>query len=123
MDGLLDVSKTGNYDDWVAFFSQAVHDQALEGLQTIRSLLDLKESMVSELRNAGARGSAIEIAENLIGYPIIDVPTVKAMIGRSFETANKAVARLVEQGILAEITGRQMNRLFACERVLQVIRA
>jgi Fic family protein len=61
MDGLLDVSKTGNYEDWVAFFSQAVHDQAAEGLQTISRLLELKESIVHELRAARVRGSAIEM--------------------------------------------------------------
>jgi hypothetical protein len=56
----------------------------------------------------------------LIGYPVIDVPTAREMIGKSFEAANQAVLRLVEFGLLREITGRKMNRLFACDRVLRI---
>lgn len=52
----------------------------------------------------------IEIAELLIGYPVIDVPRVRVLIGKTFEAANQAVAKLVAEGILTEITGRRQNR-------------
>ena len=77
--------------------------------------------MVAELRSEGDRGSTLQIAENLIGYPVIDVPTARQMIGRTFQAANQAIARLVERGLLREITGRPQNRLFACERVLTIV--
>ncbi len=119
IDGLLEVSVTGNFSPWVEFFSEAIRAQAEDGIVTIRELLTIREEMVKQLRAVGVRGSALQIAENLVGYPVIDVPTARHMIGRSFEAANQAVARLVELGHLREITGRKINRLFVCERVLR----
>ncbi|PZG10632.1 Fic family protein [Micromonospora craterilacus] len=120
ISGLFEVTLTGDFNPWVELFSEAVRSQAEDGILTIRELLNQRDLMVSELREAGFRGSGLHIAENLIGYPIIDVPTVRDMIGRSFEAANQAVARLVDFGLLREITGKKMNRLFVCDRVLRI---
>jgi len=121
ISGLYNVTVTGDFSPWVEFFSSAVRSQAEEGMMTIRNLLRLREEMVARLRADGLRGSAIQIAENLIGYPIIDVPTARNMVGTSFEAANTAVARLVAAGLLREITGKKTNRLFACDPVLRII--
>lgn len=120
ISGLFQVTLTGDFNPWVELFSEAVRSQAEDGILTIRELLSQRDTMVGELREAGFRGSALHIAENLIGYPVIDVPTVRAMIGKSFQAANQAVARLVEFGLLREITGKNMNRLFVCDRVLRI---
>lgn len=120
IDGLLQVSIDGNFSPWVELFSEAIRCQAEENVMTIRELLSLKEDMVRELRESGFRGSGIQIVENLIGYPLIDVRTVQQMIGKSFEAANSAVARLVNFGLLREITGRKQGRIFACPRVLEI---
>lgn len=117
---LYDVTLTGDFNPWVEFFSEAVRVQASDGVLTIRELLAVRAEMVQLLRSEGVRGSALEVVENLIGYPIIDVSTIREMIGRSFEAANQAVARLVQFGILREVTGRRKNRLFACDRVLRI---
>lgn len=120
-DGLLEVSKTGRFDEWVAFFAEAVRAEASRGVRRIGQLLELKAQFGAELRTLGVRGSALHIAENLIGYPLIDVPTARDLTGRSFEAANQAVARLVETGMLEEITGKRKNRLFISRRVFELI--
>lgn len=122
-DGLLRVTETGDFDAWVSFFAEAVRKQAHDGINKIAQLLQLRDEMLAELRAAGVRGSALQVAENLIGYPVIDVPTVKKMIGKSFEAANQAVARLVDLGMLREITGKPQNRLFLCQRAYGLIQS
>ena len=77
--------------------------------------------MVSDLRSKGMRGSPIEVAEVLIGYPVIDVPTVRTLIGKSFKAANKTMNKLIEEGILQEITDRRQDRLFVGLEVLRAI--
>jgi Fic family protein len=121
MDGLLRVSHTGDFDSWVRFFSAAVEAQAKDGVQVINELIAFKDATLVRLRKAGLRGSGLQIAENLIGYPVIDVSTARAMTGKTFEAANQAVARLVELGVLREITGRRMNRLFVCRPVFNIV--
>jgi Fic family protein len=121
LDGLLEVTRTGDYNPWIEFFSRAIEVQAKEGIEQIHNLLEVKEEIVDNLRKAGMRGSGLQIAENLIGYPFIDVPTAKRLIDKSFEAANNAVARLVELNVLREVTGRRQNRLYACDQVMRVI--
>lgn len=53
--------------------------------------------------------------------PVIDVPTARDLTGKTFEAANQAIARLVAAGVLEEVTGRKMNRLFRCAGVMRII--
>ncbi|WP_328605109.1 Fic family protein [Amycolatopsis sp. NBC_00345] len=121
IDGLLEVSKTGDFNPWVKFFSRAVLEQAEDGIRAIAELIEFRDSTIEKLRHQNVRGSALQIVENLTGYPVIDVPTARRLTGKTFEAANQAVARLVEEGVLREITGRKMNRLFVCPGIMRII--
>jgi Fic family protein len=120
-EGLMRVTLTGDFSTWVQLFAHAVEMQAREGLQKIQDLLGLRDEMVATLRARNLRGSAIEIAEILIGYPVIDVRTASRLINRTFEATNVSIAKLVDHGILQEITGRSHNRLFGCAPVAYTI--
>lgn len=121
IDGLKAVSIHGSFDPWIEFMSAAAASEAADGMTVIGELVAFKDETVSRLRAARIRSAALELAEILIGYPIIDVPTVALILGKTYETANQAVARLVDFDILREMTGRKMNRLFACPRVLRLL--
>ncbi|HEY3924272.1 MAG TPA: Fic/DOC family N-terminal domain-containing protein [Acidothermaceae bacterium] len=121
MDGLLRVTHTGDLDTWVSFFAEGIRAQAEEGVQIIQALVQYKDETLERLRKAGLRGVALQIAENVIGYPVIDVATARSMTDKTYEAANQAIARLVEQGVLREATGRPVNRLFVCDPVLRII--
>lgn len=120
-NGLTEVTLTGDFSPWVELFAYAVELQAREGLKKIQDLLALRDKMVAELRAQKLRGSAIEIAEILIGYPVIDVRTASNLIHKTFEASNVAIGKLVTQGILEEITGGSTNRLFVCHRAARLI--
>lgn len=119
--GLMNVTLSGCFDPWVELFSHSVELQAREGLQKIQQLLSLRDRMVADLRAKNFRGSTTEIAEILIGYPVIDVRTASRLINKTFEAANQAISKLVELGILEEITGSSQNRLFGCREVAMIM--
>lgn len=116
-DHLLAVSRTGNFDDWVVFYAEAVETQARDAMATIFELIKFKDETVQSLKKAGLRGSALDLVELLLAYPVIDVSTAARLLHKTFETANQAVSKLVEHGVLRELTGRQTNRLFFCREV------
>jgi Fic family protein len=122
VDGLLRVTRTGDFDSWIQFYAEGVLAQAEAGVSTIIALEKFKEQTLTTLHEARVRGAAIDIAQSLIGYPIINVTIARTMTGRTFEATNQAVAKLVEKGILEEITGRSVNRLFVCRPVLAIVR-
>lgn len=118
-DGLLRVSQSGQWDQWVSFISAAIHAEALEVIARVDKLLTLRDSFRSTLR--GAKGVSLRIADDLIGYPMI-TPTLAASLYRvSYQAANSAIAKLVEKGILRQRTTGRYDRIFQCDSVLAAL--
>lgn len=115
------VSQTGDYDGWVRFFCDGVIVQAGDGVRRIDELLAFRADILQTLRADGARGVALDIAEDLIGYPYITASEAARLHGVTYPPANNAIQRLVALGILREVTGRTYGRLYVCERVLRII--
>lgn len=120
-DELLAVSQTGNFDPWVRFFAEGLRAQADETLKRIEALLDYQDQMRELTRSQRIRGVRAQIMEDIVGQPIIAVPWAKTRYQVSYQAANEAIGKLVEDEILTEMTGRNYDRLFASVRVLNII--
>jgi len=59
-----------------------------------------------------AAGNGHRVLERLFERPITSVNEVTALTGTTYTAANQLVERLVQAGILAEITGQARNRRF-----------
>lgn len=114
------VSTEGAWSAWVQFFCEAVTCQALEAEDKIRQLLDWARQTVSDLRSCGMKGVAIAATEKLIEQPVITVKDVAETHDVSSQAANSAVARLVEAGVLREISGKSYNRVFQADAVIEI---
>lgn len=122
-DGLAAVSQTGDFNPWVSFFTQALAHQAEVELDRVGRLLALRENLVARVRNARARGLAVQIAEDLIGLPYLRVREISERYEVSFEAANKAVGRLVDLEVLQQVGDRKYDRLFSAPEVARALRA
>lgn len=122
-DRLLEVSASGDWDGWVRFFAEGIETSALDTAVRVDRLLRVQEDYAGRLRDVGATGLIRDVAESLIAYPYIDVPRTAARLESTFQTVNKAVARLVDLGILRERTGRSYGRLFEAPAVVEVLTA
>lgn len=116
------VRETGDLDRWVQFFCRGLQVSAVESLDRIRRAKEEARAAVDRLREANVRGTAIQIAEDLIGYPLMTVPDVESRYDVTYQTANQAVGRLVAHGILVQVSEGNYNRVFANTRVLDVFR-
>ena len=121
IDHLLKVSKTGDFDPWVRFFSEAVKARAEAAGDTILQLIEFANEVAETVRDRGMRGAVINLVPNIIGYPVMTVSRVAADLGVTYQTANNAVARLVELGYLREVTGERYARLYRCDRVYDIL--
>lgn len=120
-DALLSVSQTGDFDPWIRFFADGLRAQARETLVRIEALLDYQDELRSHIRDQRVRGVRAQIIEDIVGQPIIAVPWAGARYRVSYQAANEAIAKLVKDGILQEMTGRKYDRLFAATRVLRIV--
>ena len=119
-DHLLRVSIYGQFDHWVAFLCAGIQQQADASTNRIERLLVLRESLQERVRASGSRGgTAYRVADELIGFPIMDVPWVRERHQVTYQSARDALERLVAIGVLREIrrSGRT-RRLFVCDEVL-----
>ena len=65
------------------------------------------------------RGSAADLLlDALPGAPVLTVPAAAALIGRSVQATNEAVARLAEAGVLTQITLGRRNRAFEAAELI-----
>lgn len=115
------VSETGGWDDWVAFFAEAVAAQAAETTEKVSQLLAYQEETRSPARQRGLRGLAVDLVEGLIARSLVTTGWVAGAHNVSRQAATTAIARLVEVGILRETTGRSYGRVFAADAVIRIL--
>lgn len=121
-DHLLAVSTTGDWAPWIEFFARAMCAEASSGHGRIMRLLALREELGDLVRSAYPRARlAVEIADDLIAYPILSVSEAQRRYGRSNQANRNAVGSLVELGILEPYSDARYDRLFWNRRVFQVI--
>jgi hypothetical protein len=89
--------------------------------EAIRELLEVREQFQDAVRADGGKGRVIDLAGDLIGFPILDVRLASSLLGISYQAANTAVGRLTRLGILHKASGKTYGRVFRCERVYQII--
>jgi Fic family protein len=118
-DGLLRVSRTGQWDPWVRFVSAAVHAEALEVIARVDKILALREGFQTTLQ--GSKGVSRRIADDLIGYPMITASVAAKLYDVSYQAANSAISKLVERGILRQRTAGRYDRIFQCDAVLTAL--
>jgi Fic family protein len=122
-DRLLEVSRTGDFDQWVRFFCSAIRAQAEQTVQKIDDLLSLRSEMAARIREVPIRGVGQRIAEDLIGQPVTTPTYASDLYNVNYPAANQAIARLVDLGLLEELTGRNYGRMFGCRRVIDILDA
>jgi len=105
----------GRWETWLVFFLRGVAEVSLQATETARQILRLREEHQRVITNrlGRAAGNGYKVLEHLYAHPIISVNDVQGLIGTTYPSSNELVARLVEGGILREITGQARNRRFA----------
>ncbi len=116
------VRDRGDWEGWLAFFIQGVFEVSRQATETARQILSLREAhrdlITRELGRAAANGH--RTLEHLYRYPIVSVNEVQNLIGTSYPAANELVARLVENGILQEVTGHKRHRRFMYQSYIRL---
>lgn len=116
-DRLQNIRDRGDWEAWLSFFFQGVAEVSNEAAQTARRVLQLREDhRLAITEHLGrASGNGHKLLEHLYAHPIVTVRDVEEVIDATYVAANQLVSRLVDVGILVEITGYARNRRFRYE--------
>ena len=122
-DRMSEVRRSGNYEQWVGFFLEAVSAAAKDSLATIEKLSTLHNNNVAKLPKTTRKNDNVrKLFDYIEEYPIIDIKTTATELDLSFNTVSAAIGKLVASGILKETTNASRNRVFAYEEYLSILR-
>ena len=122
-DRISEVRKSGNYEQWVCFFLEAVSAAANDSLQTIEKLSELHERNVVSLPNTMRKNDNVrKVFDYIEQYPIISIKRTASALNLSYNTVSSIVNKLIQIGVLKETTNASRNRVFFYEEYLNILR-
>lgn len=122
-DRISEVRRTGNYEQWINFFLEAVSAAARDAVESIQVLSDLHEKNVALLPASKRSKDNLRLVFDYIEqFPIIDIKHTAEALELSYNTVSSAVKKLINLGILRETTNSARNRVFTYEEYLQILR-
>lgn len=122
-DRISEVRRSGNYEQWIRFFLEAVSKAASDSLEAIRQLSALHDTNIEKLpKTTRSKDNLRAVFDYIEQYPIIDIKRTAKELDISYNTVATAVKKLVELGILQETTNAARNRVFAYEEYLEILR-
>ena len=123
-DRMTQVRKTGDYEQWILFFLQALSDSAKDAIQTIDELTKIHNRNAQKFENMTKRQQAN--AMNFLIYleknPIIDIQKTAAALNLSYNTVAKSVALFVDNGILQQTEKLGRSKIYSYVDYLAVLR-
>lgn len=123
-DRMTQVRKTGDYEQWVLFFLQALSDSAEDAIQAIDRLTEIHNRNVQKFNSMTKRQqtNAINFLIYLEKNPIIDIQKTATALNLSYNTAAKNVASFVDNGILQQTEKSGRAKIYSYVDYLAVLR-
>lgn len=122
-DRISEVRRSGNYEQWVKFFLEAVNAAAADAVESIKQLSALHDKNVALLPKARRKKDNVRtLFDYLERHPIIEIKHMTAIMDVSYNTVSNAVNTLAGIGVLRETTNAARNRVFAYEEYLEILR-
>lgn len=122
-DRISEVRRSGNYEQWISFFLEAVSAAAKDSLDTVEKLNALHEQNVKKLpKTSRSNDNVRKLFDYIEQFPIIDIKKTSEVFGISYNTVSSAIKKLEQIGILKQTTNASRNRVFSYEDYLHILR-
>ena len=119
-DLLLSVSQKGDYEAWLKFFLKAMSVQANDASEKAGALLAFIEDNSKAVEDASGI-SGMKIFRNLLSNPYTTISKAALATGVAYPTAERAISKLVQLGILKSNNDQKRNRVFICDGIIKII--
>lgn len=123
-DRMSQVRKTGDYEQWVLFFLQALADSSSDAIDTIDKLTKLHNRNINILDDISPRQktNVLKVFIYLEKNPIIDIQKTANTLDLSYNTVAKAVLLLADKGILKQSAKSGKTKIYSYFDYLDILR-
>ncbi len=120
-DHLLMVSVEDAWSAWIAFYLEAVADEAASSHLRVRKLLELRRSYIERVTEPRSSSLLPRIVDELFKRPWLRTPILAERLGISAQAAQRQIDRLVERKIVEQATQRDYKRIWVAREILGII--
>jgi Fic family protein len=122
-DRISEVRRSGNYEQWVAFFLEAVSAAAKDSTETIEQLSDLHNKNIAKLPKTNRQKDNVRLLFDYIEkHPIIEKKRTANELKVSYNTVANVINKLQDLNILVETTNSARNKVFAYSEYLAILK-
>jgi Fic family protein len=118
---LLAVSQRGSWQEWIEYFLQGVTEQSKDVVQRANRIIDLWLLYRQKLQNERQSISTLKLLDEIIAHPVISYRKAEKVLDVTFRAARQNVDKLVEIGLLQEVTQRERYKLFAAPEIFSIL--
>lgn len=120
-DSMLEVSKTGAWEAWIRFFARAVEMSAIDTMQKIDQIAEVKERFLDEVQKARTSGLLPALIDLVFDKLMISIPEAAEKLGVTYRAAKQNVDKLIALGILEELKTRVRPKQFVCQPLINLV--
>jgi Fic family protein len=120
-DGLLAVSRGGDFTGWLEYMLRAFAAQARSATHTIRRIADLREELRERVRAESRSMNLLALLDLLFENPFVSAPRAAELMDVSDQTVRNLLETLLEVGLVEQFGERKRNRVYYAPRLLRML--
>jgi Fic family protein len=121
-DRLLAVTQKGDWEGWILFFLDGVHEQAEDAVERIHALQSLRLEYQELFSKDRSRKNLAAMVDYFISTPISSITQAQEAVNLgSFTTIQRYIRKLEALGILQEATGKARDRIYRANEILRIL--
>lgn len=114
------VSKEGDWENWILYFVNGVARQSEDAVDRASRILEILDGWRLRVAGLGSDTPA-RLVDLLAGNPFVTAAGVSERLGVARTTATRAIARLVDLGILQQVDERRRDRAYCARAIFDVL--
>jgi len=116
------VSEDGDWENWILYFVNGVARQSEDAVDRAARISETLDAWRPRVAGLGSDTPA-RVVDLLGSNPFVTAKRVSEQLGVARTTASRAIERLVKLGILTQSAGRQRDRAYCAQALLDVLEA
>ena len=122
-DRISEVRRSGDYEQWINFFLEAVYAACEDSANTIKQLIALHdENLVIIPHTSRSIDNSRILFDYIEKQPIIDIGKTANALDLSYNTVSALVTKYERLGILTKKTNKSRNRIYEYSDYLNILR-
>ncbi len=119
---LLAVSQRGEWQAWLMYFLKGIKQESEQAKRCIKALDRLRIGYLSIVKKERAGERLSQVVNALFSSPIMTIRQLEKMLGFNYPAADRCMERLVNLGMLRELTGQARNRIYQADEIIRIMK-